>query len=82
MGFDPKSKVSKGLGFISMKERVHILGGKMQINSQPQCGTCIEVSVPLRDGMIIADDFENRRDASLKTRRSHSPLQRVSKLSD
>jgi signal transduction histidine kinase len=47
-GFDPKSDVRQsGLGFISMSERVHLLGGEMEIRSQPQCGTCIDVSLPL-----------------------------------
>lgn len=47
-GFDQKSEMKQsGLGFISMRERVHLLGGEMRINSQPQCGTCIDVSVPL-----------------------------------
>ena len=47
-GFDPKSEMRQtGLGFISMRERVYLLGGEMQINSQPQCGTCVDVSVPM-----------------------------------
>ncbi|MCM3902452.1 MAG: histidine kinase, partial [Pyrinomonadaceae bacterium] len=60
-GFDPKSEKSQGgLGFISMKERVHILGGKMQISSQPRCGTRINVAVPLRLVTIIDKEPENR----------------------
>jgi PAS domain S-box-containing protein len=47
-GFDPDSELTnKGLGFISMKERLHLVGGHMQIFSKPQRGTRIEVSVPL-----------------------------------
>jgi PAS domain S-box-containing protein len=47
-GFDQKSEEKQsGLGFISMRERVHLLGGEIQINSQPQCGTCVDIAVPL-----------------------------------
>jgi PAS domain S-box-containing protein len=47
-GFDTKSGLmEKGLGFISMKERLHILGGEMLVYSKLQRGTRIEVSVPL-----------------------------------
>lgn len=59
-GFDPKSEMSQGgLGFISMKERVHILGGEMQISSQPRCGTRIDVAVPLRPATIVDKEPEN-----------------------
>jgi len=47
-GFNPKSELmQRGLGFISMKERLHIVGGELRVNSQPRHGTRIEVSVPL-----------------------------------
>jgi PAS domain S-box-containing protein len=47
-GFDPDSEEShKGLGLISMEERLRIVGGEMSIWSQPMCGTRIDVSVPL-----------------------------------
>ena len=48
-GFDAKtSLMEKGLGFISMKERLHVLGGQMNLYSRPLRGTRIEVSVPLK----------------------------------
>jgi len=48
-GFNAKSSLmEKGLGFISMKERLHVLGGKMNVYSRPLNGTRIEVSVPLK----------------------------------
>ena len=47
-GFDTNSDVmEKGLGFISMKERLRIVGGEINIRSQPKLGTRIEVLVPL-----------------------------------
>jgi signal transduction histidine kinase len=48
-GFNAKTPlIEKGLGFISMKERLHVLGGKMNIYSRPLRGTRIEISVPLK----------------------------------
>jgi len=48
-GFDTKTGLmEKGLGFISMKERLHLLGGEMNVYSRPLRGTRIEVSVPLK----------------------------------
>ena len=48
-GFNAKTDLmEKGLGFISMKERLHVLGGQMNVYSKPLRGTRIEVSVPLK----------------------------------
>jgi PAS domain S-box-containing protein len=47
-GFDTRSDLmEKGLGFISMQERLRLVGGAMNIFSQPRHGTRIDVSVPL-----------------------------------
>jgi len=49
-GFDMESDAMKrGLGFISMSERLHLVGGEIQILSRPLRGTCIKVSIPLVD---------------------------------
>jgi signal transduction histidine kinase len=46
-GFDPDSdQVKKGLGFVSMKERLRLVDGDLQIFSKPLRGTRIEVCVP------------------------------------
>lgn len=48
-GFNTKTALmEKGLGFISMKERLHILGGEINVYSRPLRGTRIEISVPLK----------------------------------
>lgn len=48
-GFNTKTALmEKGLGFISMKERLHLLGGEINVYSRPLRGTRIEVSVPLK----------------------------------
>jgi PAS domain S-box-containing protein len=47
-GFEMDSAaMQKGLGFTSMRERLRIVGGEMQVQSQPRHGTVIDVSVPL-----------------------------------
>jgi len=46
VGFETKSEVmERGLGFISMKERLHILGGEIEVHSKLQRGTRIEVRI-------------------------------------
>jgi PAS domain S-box-containing protein len=47
-GFDMESEaMTRGLGFTSMRERLRIVGGKMEVRSKHMHGTVIEVSVPL-----------------------------------
>lgn len=47
-GFDTNSDATKkGLGFTSMRERLRLVGGEVQIHSQPLDGTRVEISVPL-----------------------------------
>src|SRR5262249_37669736 len=46
-GFDPDSPTSPtGLGFVSMRERLRLLGGQLSIQSKPSRGTCIRVRIP------------------------------------
>lgn len=48
-GFNTNSELStNGLGFISMRERLRLVGGRISVHSEPLCGTQIEVSVPLK----------------------------------
>jgi len=49
-GFDALRIESTGLGLISMRERVGLLGGTLQIHSTPQTGTRITAKVPLPQG--------------------------------
>ena len=49
-GFDTLSnKITNGLGFIGMRERLRSVGGKLSIYSQPMRGTRIEAFIPLQD---------------------------------
>lgn len=48
-GFDTSSDLmDKGLGFISMHERLRLVGGEIKISSQLLVGTRIDVLIPLR----------------------------------
>ncbi len=48
VGFDGEAvKVSRGLGLISMEERLRLLKGTISIESAPRCGTRIHARVPL-----------------------------------
>jgi signal transduction histidine kinase len=48
VGFDSEAaKESRGLGLISMQERVKLVNGTLSIESQPQRGTTIHACVPL-----------------------------------
>jgi PAS domain S-box-containing protein len=48
VGFDAESPgIKRGLGLVSMRERLRLLGGKMSVESRPSRGTQITASVPL-----------------------------------
>jgi signal transduction histidine kinase len=46
-GFDPVL-VSDGLGLVSMRERLRLVGGKIKLSSAPGLGTEIEAAAPVR----------------------------------
>lgn len=49
-GFNPESAHGKGgLGLISMRERLRLIGGQVVVESEPARGTRIHVRVPLSD---------------------------------
>ena len=51
VGFDiDAAKASRGLGLISMEERLRLVGGELSINSQPKRGTTIHARVRLNSG--------------------------------
>jgi signal transduction histidine kinase len=52
-GFDPASAVaSRGLGLVSMRERVRMINGELTIESRPNGGTTVKVRAPLNFGEI------------------------------
>ncbi|HTS24533.1 MAG TPA: chemotaxis protein CheB [Bryobacteraceae bacterium] len=46
-GFSLDQAKGRGLGLISMEERVRHLGGTFSISSKPGDGTCVEIRIPL-----------------------------------
>lgn len=52
-GFDPSTIAADGgLGLLSMRERLHLVGGELTIDSQPSAGTRIDVRVPVVDANV------------------------------
>jgi signal transduction histidine kinase len=52
-GFDPQDALKgRGLGLVSMKERLNLVGGELSIESQPVLGTAIHARVALRPRSI------------------------------
>ena len=50
-GFNLESVQRKGgLGLVSMRERLGLIGGQLAVESEPLDGTRIRVRVPLPDG--------------------------------
>ena len=46
VGFDVNAAWGKGLGLISMRERLDAIGGTLEIHSGRGVGTCLEISAP------------------------------------
>ncbi|HSF23196.1 MAG TPA: PAS domain S-box protein, partial [Blastocatellia bacterium] len=67
-GLDTGSdKMTRGLGFISMRERLRLVGGRVSIHSQPSEGTQIEVVVPLtQQAELLAADRRGKGQADLR----------------
>ena len=50
-GFDREAaKEGRGLGLISMQERLNLVNGSLSIDSQPESGTTIHARVPVSSG--------------------------------
>jgi len=48
VGFDPQDAIDRrGIGLVSMRERLNLAGGEFSINSKPGGGTTIRARVPL-----------------------------------
>jgi PAS domain S-box-containing protein len=55
IGFDPsdltlESNSMRGLGLLGVKERLELLGGDLEIQSEPGSGTCLIIRVPVANG--------------------------------
>jgi signal transduction histidine kinase len=49
IGFDTESP-QRGLGLVSMRERLRLVGGSLRISSRAPSGTQIDATVPLNQG--------------------------------
>jgi signal transduction histidine kinase len=47
VGFDPETTKGRGLGLVSIDERVRLVRGEFSLQSQPSQGTSIDLRVPL-----------------------------------
>jgi len=58
-GFEPLAGLGKGLGLVSMRERVEALGGSLRISSSPG-DTSIEAYVPIdpTESSLVSADYE------------------------
>jgi len=66
VGFTPKAPNAKpGLGLTSMRERLHLIGGKFTIVSKPGSGTRIEATVPLAKANLATVFLRPRPSASI-----------------
>jgi len=54
VGFDADAVAAKGLGLISMRERLEPLGGTLEIHSRPGTGTRLNVFVPAPPPAAVA----------------------------
>jgi signal transduction histidine kinase len=50
VGFDATGDWGKGLGLVSIRERLELVGGTLTIHSKPGGGTRLEITVPLNGG--------------------------------
>jgi two-component system sensor histidine kinase UhpB len=50
----PSDRRARGLGLVSMEERVRLLGGAIHVESSPGHGTSVEARVPWRDSAATA----------------------------
>src|SRR5206468_3563203 len=46
-GFDPATP-REGLGLVGMRERVNLVGGRVEVHSTPGRGTQVEICIPLQ----------------------------------
>ncbi len=54
-GFDPvavRRSENAGLGILGMSERAALVGGTLEVNSRPGCGTVVRVEVPLKTRQV------------------------------
>ena len=46
-GFGPGQRTDNGLGLLGMRERVALVGGRLDVESSPGSGTTLSIEVPV-----------------------------------
>jgi PAS domain S-box-containing protein len=65
VGFDPREPgIASGLGMVSMRERLRLVGGNLHIDSEPGQGTRVEAWVPLESSVRMEEQAGFRRDTA------------------
>lgn len=59
-GFDPEQTRQGTLGMLGMRERGHMLGGAVTIDSTPGQGTCVQLHIPLQISPRPHDSTDDR----------------------
>ena len=54
-GFDPKTTES-GIGLIGMRERIHGIGGKLEIDTGDKAGTAIVIELPVHENQATGSN--------------------------
>jgi PAS domain S-box-containing protein len=66
VGFDLNSILKdKGLGILSMRERLRLVNGKLSIDALPQHGTRIDVNVPLSYAAFLQEEEARKEEAGI-----------------
>jgi signal transduction histidine kinase len=53
-GFDLDGNIAIGNGLENMQKRLKTIGGKLESESEPGCGTTIRLQVPLEKRSLVA----------------------------
>jgi signal transduction histidine kinase len=48
-GFQPEAVQDERFGLVGINERVHLMGGHLDLRSMPEAGTHLKVSIPLKE---------------------------------
>ena len=71
-GFDPAARGDGGLGLVSMRERLTLIGGRIAIDARPGGGTRIDVCVPVPEPDAAPDARVDPCEADLVTAGSNA----------
>jgi signal transduction histidine kinase len=67
-GFGPEERKDGGFGLIGMEERVALVGGRLEIDSDPGQGTTVRARLPLRNAPLSGGRPPGRRDRGRSSR--------------